>query len=70
VRTLTDHRDEIAQPVRDFADLRTEIWGSGVELKTMKGHNHISAVLALMSGDAAGEKWGEDVAEWIRALNK
>jgi hypothetical protein len=65
-----DNENEIAQPVRDFADLRAEIWGSGVELKIIEGHDHISAVVALMSADAAGEKWGEDVADWIWTLNK
>ena len=49
-----DPEDEIAQPMRDFAALRDKVWGSGVEFRTIKGHNHISPPLALMSGDRDG----------------
>ena len=63
-----DPEDEIGQPMRDFADLGEKTWGTGVELKTIKGHNHVSPPIALMSGDVEGEKWGEEVAEWIKGL--
>lgn len=65
-----DSKDEIARPMYDFAALRTKTWGTGVEFKMIKGHNHISPLLALMSGDVEGERWGEDVAEWILLLNQ
>jgi len=42
--------------------------GEGVEVKWMKGHNHISPPMALMAGDERGEAWGEDVAKWIKGL--
>jgi hypothetical protein len=35
-------------------------------VRVLKGHNHVSPPAALMSRDAEGEKWGEDVAEWIK----
>jgi hypothetical protein len=34
----------------------------------LKGHNHISPPVALMSGDKEGEKWGEDLVGWMRKL--
>jgi hypothetical protein len=65
-----DSEAEIAQPMHDFAALRTKIWGNGVEFKVIKGHDHISPLQALMSGDVEGERWGEDVVEWIQGLNQ
>lgn len=65
-----DPDNEIGQPTHDFADLGVKIWGIGVELKILEGQNHISPPLFLMTGDVVGEKWGEDVAEWIKGLNK
>jgi hypothetical protein len=64
-----DPEDEIGQPMRDFANLGKETWGTWVELKTIKGQNHISPPLALLCSDVEGEKWGEDVDEWIKSLN-
>ncbi|KAG6372056.1 alpha beta hydrolase domain-containing protein [Boletus reticuloceps] len=31
------------------------------------GHNHVSMNWVLGTGDAEGEKWGDDVVEWIKA---
>ena len=64
-----DPEDEILQPMRDFQELAKKTWGS-VDLKTMDGQNHISPLLTLLAGEAEGEKWGEEVAEWIKGLNK
>ena len=64
-----DPEDEIGQSMRDFAELGEKTWGSGVEFRTIKGHNHVSPPPALMSGDVDGEKWGEEVAAWIKGLN-
>lgn len=62
-----DPEDEIAGSVRDFVALWKKTWGEeGITFADMPGHNHISPPLALMSGDAKGEKWGEDVAKWIK----
>jgi hypothetical protein len=46
-----DPVDEMEQPMCDFAASLEETWGTGVEFKTIKGHNHISPTAALMSGD-------------------
>lgn len=32
----------------------------------LEGHNHISPLVALMSGDREGESWGEDLVWWMR----
>jgi hypothetical protein len=64
-----DPDNEIVEPVRDFSELEKKTWGS-TELRIVEGHNHISPPQGLMTGDAKAEKWGEDVAEWIMALNK
>jgi hypothetical protein len=64
-----DPEDEIGQSMRDFAELGEKTWGSWLEFRTIKGHNHISPPPALMSGDVEGEKWGEEVAAWIKGLN-
>lgn len=65
-----DPEDEIVQPMHDFKDLAKKTWGSGVDFRTIKGQNHISPPLTLLTGDVEGEKWGEEVAEWIKGLNK
>ena len=64
-----DPVDEIEQPMSDFATLLEKTWGTGVEFKTIKGHNHISPAAALMSGDHEGDQWAEGVAEWIKSLS-
>ena len=53
--------------MEDFVALWKKTWREGLEFAFMEGHNHISPPLALMSGDAKGERWGEDVAKWIQA---
>ena len=64
-----DPEDEIGHPMHDFATLGKKIWGDGVELRMVEGHNHISPPTFLSTGDVQGEKWGEDVAGWIKGLN-
>jgi hypothetical protein len=58
---------EIGEPMEDFVALWKKTWREGLEFAFMEGHNHISPPLALMSGDAKGERWGEDVVKWIQA---
>ena len=38
--------------------------GRKMRYEVMKGHNHISPNMALMSGE--GEDWAEAVAEWVK----
>jgi len=52
-----DPVDEIGEPMEDFAALWKKTWGEGMDFEKVAGHNHISPPLALMSGDAKGEKW-------------
>lgn len=59
-----DPDDEILKPNREFVGLMEKIWGEKVDARVIEGHNHISPAMALGSGQ--GEKWGEDVVEWIR----
>jgi len=62
-----DSTDEIGEPMLDFLALWKKTWGDdGITFDTMEGHNHISPPLSIMSGDVKGEKWGEDVVEWIK----
>jgi hypothetical protein len=62
-----DPEDEISGSVRDFVALWKKTWGEeDIKFVDMPGHNHISPPLALMSGEAKGEKWGEDVVKWIK----
>lgn len=60
-----DPMGEILEPMNDFVDLWRS-WDTSVELLEAEGHNHISPPMALYSGDAQGEKWGEDVVAWIK----
>lgn len=64
-----DPEDEIAQPMFDFEGLAQKTWDSGVDLRLIQGQNHISPPLTLLAGEVEGEKWGEEVAEWIQGLN-
>ena len=64
-----DPEDEIGRPFRDFADLAKKICGPRVDLKLLKGHNHISPPPTLMTGDMEGEQWGVDLADRIKLLN-
>lgn len=62
-----DPVDEIVKPMEDFVKGWREAFGEeGLVVKTLKGHNHISVPLSLMSGDREGERWGEDVVKWIK----
>jgi acetyl esterase/lipase len=67
-----DPKDEIVEPGMRFFATWKYIYGDtgGVELKWIAGHNHISPPLALMSGDRAGQEWGEDVVGWMRKLTE
>jgi len=56
--------DEVRAPSENFVKLSNEIWGDGLEFREIPGHNHISPVMSLLSGE--GEQWGDDVAKWIK----
>ncbi len=38
--------------------------GKKLEVNVGEGHNHVSAAMALNSGE--GEQWGEDLAKWVK----
>jgi hypothetical protein len=58
---------DIVKPMDDFVELWKKSWGGAdIEYQTLAGHNHISPPWALNAGEAAGEKWGEDVSKWIK----
>ncbi|KAI9648796.1 hypothetical protein NHQ30_003436 [Ciborinia camelliae] len=59
-----DPVDEILNPNDEFVRLGEEVWGEKIEVRMIKGHNHISPPMALGSG--VGEEWGEQVAGWIK----
>ncbi|KAH7310129.1 Alpha/Beta hydrolase protein [Rhexocercosporidium sp. MPI-PUGE-AT-0058] len=62
-----DPDDEIADSMREFAKAWEETFGEdGLVVKILDGQNHISPPLSLMSGDKEGDRWGEDVVEWIQ----
>ncbi|CAG8960653.1 hypothetical protein HYFRA_00013531 [Hymenoscyphus fraxineus] len=61
-----DAEEEIVSTMREFQELWKETWGEGIEEKIILGHNHISPTWALMAGEKEGEKWGEDIAKWIK----
>ncbi|TVY82329.1 hypothetical protein LSUE1_G004590 [Lachnellula suecica] len=61
-----DPVDDIVKPVEEFVGLWKKHWESDIEFNVLKGHNHISPPWALNAGEAEGEKWGEDVAKWIK----
>jgi acetyl esterase/lipase len=68
-----DPEDEIVEPGMRFCGLWKEAFGgeaAGMELKRIKGHNHISPPLALMTGDVSGEEWGEEVVGWMNKTMK
>lgn len=63
-----DPADEIGEPVEEFVALWKKTWGDdGLTFEKVADHNHISPPLALMTGEAKAEKWGEDVAKWIKS---
>lgn len=61
-----DAEQEIVSTMREFEGVFKEAWGEGYESRIMPGHNHISPPWALLAGEKEGEKWGEDVAQWIK----
>lgn len=63
-----DPVEEIVKPGNDFIELWKKYWGD-LQVQTILGHNHISPPWALNAGEPAGEKWGEDVLEWIKGAN-
>lgn len=52
-------------PETEFVALFEEKTGRKVEINVAKGHVHMSAHLALNSGE--GELWGEDLAKWVKS---
>jgi len=52
----------IASGNRTFAELFRKK-GGVVEQSVLDGHDHLSPILSLSSGN--GEEWGEDVSRWI-----
>lgn len=67
-----DPEDEILEPGMRFCDLWGDVSGgeTAMEIKWIKGHNHISPPLALMGGDSIAERWGEEVMEWMNKTIK
>lgn len=64
-----DPEDEIAGPMKVFAGKWKEVFGeTGLTVEMLKGHNHISPPMSLMSADKEGEKWGEDFVKWIKEV--
>lgn len=67
--TLTatlDPEDEILSPNKDFVEAWNAAQGasavSNLETGLIEGHNHISPVLSLGTGDVSEEAWGNQVA--------
>lgn len=65
-----DPEDEILEPNKRFLGLWEDCFkgGRGLEVKWMKGQNHISPPIALMGGDKRGEEWAEDAISWMKGL--
>lgn len=62
-----DPQDEIVGSVEDFVGLWETEWGQdGLAFEVIKGQNHISPPLALMSGE--GEEWAEDILRWMKGF--
>lgn len=55
----------ISVPLNNFISLFEERTGRKLEVNIGEGHNHMSAHLALNSGE--GEQWGEDLAKWVKS---
>lgn len=66
-----DPDDEILDTNKRFLSAWKEAFGDKetIEVKWMKGQNHISPPISLMCGDKRGEEWGEDAVSWMRALS-
>lgn len=61
-----DPQDEVVHPTTDFVKKFQSIFSDkAIDFKVLRGHNHLSPIAALMSGDAQGEHWGEELAVWI-----
>ncbi len=56
----------VAGPLNDFMALFKERTGKKLRVFVGEGHNHMSAHLALNSGE--GEQWGEDLAGWVKRM--
>lgn len=56
--------EAIAQGNEIFHRILSKRLGKDVKLSVMKGHNHVSPHLALMTGQ--GDEWGYEVAGWVR----
>jgi acetyl esterase/lipase len=55
----------IVQTTKDFVKVLKERNGPEVTEYENAGHNHISSVSSLSSGE--GEQWGHDVVQWMQA---
>jgi len=57
--------DEPFESSKEIVRLLKERGVSDVTEYTSIGHNHVSAIFALLSGE--GEEWGHEVVRWIKA---
>lgn len=68
-----DPPDEIIHPTEAFVKKFQDLFPTSshaLDYKVLKGHNHISPIAALMSGDEAGERWAEELVTWILGSEK
>ena len=42
--------------------------GVGIEEVVLEDHDHLSPILALSTGNVAGEQWGEELVQWMRNI--
>jgi hypothetical protein len=54
--------------IKSNHNFKTELEQNGLQATAVeiKGHNHISPPLALMTGSQAEEEWGASTAAWIK----
>lgn len=63
-----DPADEIIKPTEAFVHKFHQLFptsSDAIQYKVLKGHNHISPIAALMSGDELGERWAKELIVWI-----
>ncbi len=66
-----DPNDEILDPNKDFMDFwkaQRASSASDPQIGIIEGHNHISPVLGLGTGDVREEEWGRQVADFCKSV--
>ena len=65
-----DCEDEIVKPNEEFVEEWRRTMEVPLTVKIIEGHNHLSPLYSLGTGEKDQEAWGESMVDWMREISK